>query len=56
MRYIIDYIRQIFCKHDWLIEEMPCQITDYEGKIMRTGEKVYMRCKKCGYHKRHWKV
>jgi len=50
MRSLVNYIRQVFCNHDWLIEE---------GKVnddaMGHGTKIYMRCKWCGYHKKHWK-
>lgn len=49
MRTIVNYFRQVFCKHDWLIEEG--RVDSY----MRIGAKVYMRCKKCGYHQSHWK-
>lgn len=51
MKYLIDYIRQIFCKHDWQIEEGRVD----GGQWLKSGTKVYMRCKKCGYHKNHWK-
>ena len=50
MRWLVNYLRQIFCQHDWYIEEWRMK-TDF-----RQGQKVYMRCKKCGYHTRHWKV
>ena len=52
MRYLIDYFRQAFCKHDWLIEEHKA-----ESNIIfhKEGVKVYMRCKTCGYYKSHWK-
>lgn len=49
MRTIVNYFRQAFCKHDWLIEESKVEA------YTRTGVKVYMRCKKCGYHQNHWK-
>ena len=50
MRTIVNYIRQIFCKHDWITEE------NYVRDDMRgDGTKIYMRCKKCGYHTKHWK-
>jgi hypothetical protein len=49
MKYIVNYIRQLFCKHDWLTEESK---VDHE---CGTATRVYMRCKKCGYHQKHWK-
>jgi hypothetical protein len=55
MRGIIDYIRSCFCKHDWHIEEKYATSNDYEGTILKQGDKVYMRCKTCGYNKTHWK-
>lgn len=39
----------MFCKHDWLTEE--CFVRGHYND----GTKVYMRCKRCGYHKKHWK-
>ena len=43
MRKLINYIRQCFCKHDWLVEE---SWFDYSGEFRsQTGMKVYMRCK-----------
>jgi predicted Zn-ribbon and HTH transcriptional regulator len=50
MRTIVNYIRQIFCKHDWITEEKHVR-DDMRGD----GMKIYMRCKKCGYHTKHWK-
>ena len=50
MRWIINYIKELFfCKHDFLVEE------EHVTEAHREGTKVYMRCKKCGYHKKHWK-
>ena len=49
MRTLVNYIRQMFCKHEWHIEEKFCN-----GQT-RIDYKVYMRCKKCAYHKKHWK-
>lgn len=48
---IINYIRQIFCKHDFTIEEGYVD----GGGILKSGTVVYMRCKKCGWHTKHWK-
>jgi len=48
---IINYIRQMFCKHDFLIEEGHVKSDGF----LKSGTKVYMRCKKCGWHTKHWK-
>lgn len=54
MRWLINYIRQCFCKHDWHFEEAWYEVKgDFIGT--KKDEKVYMRCKKCGYHQKHWK-
>ena len=50
MKWIINYFRECFCVHDWLVEEI------YTRTYSTKGTKVYMRCKKCGYNKRHWKA
>lgn len=56
MRRIINYIRQCFCSHDWLIEDRYIEIFDEFDNWQKKGTKVYMRCKKCGYHQKHWKA
>jgi hypothetical protein len=50
LRWFINYLRECFCKHDFNVEEM--NVTLF-GDL--TNVKVYMRCKKCGYHKKHKK-
>jgi hypothetical protein len=55
MRTIVNYFRQVFCKHDFLVEESHVINHDQDGYITRQGTKVYMRCTKCGYHTNHWK-
>lgn len=53
MRSIINWVRSCFCKHDFLISEKYSEHTgDWEK---RTGIKVSMICKNCGYHKSFWK-
>ena len=51
MRWLIDYLRQSFCKHSWMYRE---KLVKKKGSEVM-GTKVYMRCRKCGYHKKHWK-
>lgn len=60
MRRIINYIRQCFCKHDYYVDEMVEQkgflwnIT--QGTIQPNMKvKVYVYCKRCGYHTNYWK-
>jgi len=55
MRGLINYFRQAFCKHDWIVEEVI--VNEHQGIFnTRTNTiRVYMRCKKCGYHTKHWK-
>ncbi len=55
MRTIVNYFRQVFCKHDFLVEESPYILENEFGNVLRQGTKVYMRCTKCGYHTNHWK-
>jgi hypothetical protein len=52
MRWLINYLRQVFCKHEWIISEGYVESPDGWTK---SGHKVYMRCTKCGYHQKHWK-
>ena len=51
---IVNYIRQMFCKHDWNIEEERVNHNGWDGSG-GSATKVYMRCKKCGYHAKHCK-
>lgn len=55
MRAIVNYFRQVFCKHDFLVEETFCKTLNNDGDVIKQGDKVYMRCTKCGYHTNHWK-
>lgn len=57
MRWLINYIRSCFCKHEWeLIFHNDIYSTDpYTGKPNKypdRSEKVY-RCRKCGIEKRY---
>lgn len=54
MRWLVNYIRQVFCKHDWEKSEVWFKQTDDMGGC-RQGEKISLYCKKCGYHKSFWK-
>lgn len=45
---IVNYFRQLFCKHNFEYEEIWMEKTDsFGGKYI--GEVVYRRCKKCGF-------
>lgn len=54
MRTIVNYLRQVFCKHDFIISEGKATTQNGFGNT-KEGIKVYMICKKCGYHSNHWK-
>ena len=47
MRWLINYIRSCFCKHDWELLDVAEIWGDY-GKYPKRRQWVY-RCKKCGY-------
>ena len=52
MRWLINYIRSCFCKHDWeLLDETEVYTdTDYWGRRIephRVGDKWTYICKKC---------
>jgi hypothetical protein len=59
MKFIINYLRECFCKHDWKTEEKECTIVTkncfddaiFSNKITR----VSVTCTKCGYHKNYTK-
>lgn len=50
MRWLINYIRSCFCKHEWeLLSHETADIARYCWET-RTNRWTYM-CKKCGYIK-----
>lgn len=54
MRFIINYFRQCFCKHEWeLMFDVECRVHDiWDGGKEVYHKKIY-RCKKCGYSKKY---
>lgn len=50
MRWVINYIRSCFCKHDW--EMIFNTFVNCDGGAETYSCKTY-RCKKCGYSKRY---
>lgn len=55
MRTIINYIRQVFCAHDFKFEEGWMQSRGEFGKIVKSCKKISRTCQKCGWHKSYWK-
>lgn len=54
MRTLVNYFRQVFCKHAWNFEE--CTTREFlEGRLIRTGQRVTATCQKCAYYKSYWK-
>jgi len=51
---MINYIRQLFCIHEFVYEEQYCNHSDDLGGSRR-GLKVNRTCNKCGWFKRYWK-
>jgi len=51
---IVNYFRQVLCKHEWHTEDITAEHHEF-GFLLRKGPKVYVRCKKCGHHSSHWK-
>jgi hypothetical protein len=54
MRSIVNYFRQVFCKHEWEREECKTEWRDGLGSHKK-GLKVSATCVKCCYHKSYWK-
>lgn len=55
MRWLINYIRSCFCKHEWelIFDKMIVDSSKPTGiEIPNDHIKVY-RCKKCGYSKKY---
>lgn len=54
MRWLVNYIRQCFCQHEWKLEELPASV--FEDRILvKRSVKVSATCQKCGYHRSYWK-
>lgn len=52
MRWLINYIRSCFCKHEWELIFDTKVFGDTDTVIPIRYEKVY-RCKKCGMSKKY---
>lgn len=55
MRTIINYLRSLWCTHEFEYDEIHYQTFGYNDEIIKQGMKVSRTCKKCGWHKSYWK-
>ena len=55
MRWLVNYIRSVLCKHDWEREEAICSKRFFIDSPEQIGVRVSATCKKCGWHKSYWK-
>lgn len=53
MKWIINYLKQCFCKHEFRFEERQSKRATWYGE--REGLRVSRTCEKCGDHKSYWK-
>ena len=51
MRFIINYIRSCFCKHDWEFLTKVNAYDEFSGNMPASVKRVY-RCRKCGFVQR----
>lgn len=49
LRYLINYLRECFCKHQFEYEEKIYSYDNFLSNGVLT--KISATCKKCGYHK-----
>jgi len=54
MRYLIWYIRSLFCKHEWKHEECIWKTKNTYG-YTNEGRTVSATCKICGWHRSYEK-
>ena len=54
MIWLMNYFRQVFCKHEYTYDETEVTVTT-SGYGKKQGLKISMLCKKCGYHRNTWK-
>lgn len=52
MRWLINYIRSCFCRHEWELIFNTKVFDDFKDPMPMYEVKVY-RCKKCGIEKRY---
>lgn len=57
MRWLVNYFRQAFCRHDFEVKEHPYIINEYFGKTLglmaiEHGITKLSTCEECGYTKR----
>lgn len=49
MRWFINYIRSLFCKHEWEYITRVTNYSEWAPQGMPIGYTEIYRCKKCGY-------
>lgn len=57
MRSLVNYLRQVFCAHEWEREEREMHCTT-PRVLMNGGEqnvRVSTTCTRCGYRRSYWK-
>lgn len=55
MRFLINYIRQCFCKHEFKYSEGQMYKNYYSIGYAIPVTKAHLTCHKCGYVKSYWK-
>lgn len=53
MRWLINYIRSCFCKHDFELIFKGSTTVTKPGKVTKKYNIRKYRCKKCGYEMKH---
>jgi predicted nucleic-acid-binding Zn-ribbon protein len=53
MRWLINYFRQCFCKHEFDREEIATYASNFDRRPHKIV--VHMTCNKCGYHTKYKK-
>ena len=54
MRWLVNYFRQAFCRHEWEYAEIWKKLHD-GYRVIHEGMYVSVTCENCGYHKSYWK-
>lgn len=54
MRWLVWYLRSLFCKHDWKFDEQRT-VVKFLGEVTKNSVKVSATCKICGWHRAYWK-
>lgn len=55
MRWLVWYLRSMFCDHAWKYEEANYTKTNNAAAFTQKGQVIAATCEFCGWHRSYWK-